>query len=141
MSPTVRAVVGAVDEQLDQTVVLQDGHAGFPLAPVDQDLALQVCLSPAGAGQRGRRRCPLQEAVPASSERAARGQPDANDVSPGGGARLAPIICRAEFRATQSTSSPRICRAMTIRWISLVPSPISQTLASRIMRSTGYSVV
>ena len=30
---------------------------------------------------------------------------------------------------------------MTMRWISLVPSPISQTLASRIMRSTGYSVV
>ena len=37
----------------------------------------------------------------------------------------------------QSVSSLRRCRAITIRWISDVPSPISQTLASRIMRSTG----
>jgi hypothetical protein len=37
----------------------------------------------------------------------------------------------------QSVSSFRRCRAMTIRWISEVPSPISQILASRIMRSTG----
>ena len=29
------------------------------------------------------------------------------------------------------------CRAITKRWISLVPSPISQILASRIKRSTG----
>jgi hypothetical protein len=29
------------------------------------------------------------------------------------------------------------CRAMTIRWISEVPSPISPILASRIIRSTG----
>ena len=41
----------------------------------------------------------------------------------------------------QSPIWPRISRAITIRWISLVPSPISQTLASRIIRSTGYSVV
>ena len=40
-----------------------------------------------------------------------------------------------------STTEPRIWRAMTSRWISLVPSPISQTFASRIMRSTGYSAV
>ena len=32
-------------------------------------------------------------------------------------------------------------RPMTNRWISFVPSPISQILASRIMRSTGYSLV
>ena len=32
-------------------------------------------------------------------------------------------------------------RAITRRWISLVPSPISQILASRIIRSTGYSLV
>jgi hypothetical protein len=30
---------------------------------------------------------------------------------------------------------------MTIFWTSLVPSPISQTFASRIIRSTGYSSV
>ena len=29
------------------------------------------------------------------------------------------------------------CRAITTRWISDVPSPISQIFASRIMRSTG----
>ncbi len=29
------------------------------------------------------------------------------------------------------------CRPMTKRWISFVPSPISHTLASRIIRSTG----
>ena len=38
------AMVGTVDQQLDQAVVLEDGHAGLPLAPVDQDLALQACL-------------------------------------------------------------------------------------------------
>jgi hypothetical protein len=32
-------------------------------------------------------------------------------------------------------------RAMTMRWISDVPSPISPIFASRIMRSTGYSLV
>ena len=36
------AVVGTVHQQLHQSVVFQDGHAGLPLAPVDQDLALQV---------------------------------------------------------------------------------------------------
>src|SRR5207253_5996053 len=41
----------------------------------------------------------------------------------------------------QSASSVRRFRAMTIRWISEVPSPISQILASRNMRSTGYSLV
>ena len=35
------------------------------------------------------------------------------------------------------TQSPWISREMTRRWISLVPSPISHTLASRIIRSTG----
>jgi hypothetical protein len=35
------AVVGPIDQELDQPIVFQDGHAGFPLAPVDQDLALQ----------------------------------------------------------------------------------------------------
>ena len=39
------AMVGTVDQQLDQPVVFQDRHAGFPLAPVDQDLALQVMTS------------------------------------------------------------------------------------------------
>ena len=51
------------------------------------------------------------------------------------------IYVTVDLRATQSTICPRIWRAMTSRWISLVPSPISHTLASRIMRSTGYSVV
>jgi len=30
-------------------------------------------------------------------------------------------------------------RAMIMRWISLVPSPITHSFASRHMRSTGYS--
>jgi hypothetical protein len=38
------AVVGAVYQELDQSVVFQDGHAGFPLAPVDQDFTLQAFL-------------------------------------------------------------------------------------------------
>ena len=38
-------------------------------------------------------------------------------------------------------SSRRSERAMTSRCISLVPSPISQIFASRIIRSTGYSFV
>src|SRR4029453_15000333 len=36
---------------------------------------------------------------------------------------------------------PRISRAMTMRWISDVPSPISVSLASRKMRSMGNSVM
>ncbi len=39
------------------------------------------------------------------------------------------------------SSSRKSVRAITIRWISLVPSPISQIFASRIIRSTGYSFV
>jgi hypothetical protein len=35
-------MVRAIDQQLYQSIVFQDGHAGFPLAPVDQDLALQI---------------------------------------------------------------------------------------------------
>ncbi len=41
----------------------------------------------------------------------------------------------------QSTRSDSSERAITMRWISEVPSPISHTLASRIIRSTGYSLV
>jgi hypothetical protein len=37
----------------------------------------------------------------------------------------------------QSVSSLSKWRAITIRWISDVPSPISQIFASRIIRSTG----
>ena len=40
--PDRAPMVRPVDQQLDQAVVFQDSHAGFPLAPVDQDLALQV---------------------------------------------------------------------------------------------------
>ena len=45
-------VVGAIHQQLHQPVVLEDGHAGLPLAPVDQDLALQAVRP-----RRGRRSC------------------------------------------------------------------------------------
>ena len=37
-------MIRTIHEQLHQTVVFQDGHAGFPLAPVDQDLTLQAFL-------------------------------------------------------------------------------------------------
>ena len=52
--------------------------------------------------------------------------------------------CRAELAsaATDVAGQDRSfnsSRAITIRWISLVPSPISRILASRIIRSTGYS--
>jgi hypothetical protein len=35
-------VVGTIHEQLYESVIFQDGHAGFALASVDQDLTLQV---------------------------------------------------------------------------------------------------
>ena len=41
------AVIGAVDQQLDQPIVFQDGHARLALAPVDQDLALHERTSAA----------------------------------------------------------------------------------------------
>ncbi len=36
------AMVRPVDEEFDQTVVLENGHAGFPLAPVDKNFALHA---------------------------------------------------------------------------------------------------
>jgi hypothetical protein len=36
------AMVGAVHQQLYQSIIFQDGHTGFPLTPVDQDLTLQL---------------------------------------------------------------------------------------------------
>ncbi len=41
------AMIGTVDQQLDQTIILEDGHARFALAPVDQDLALHERTSAA----------------------------------------------------------------------------------------------
>ena len=43
------AMIRPVHQQLDQTVVLEDGHAGLPLAPVDQNLALHAGTSTARA--------------------------------------------------------------------------------------------
>ena len=120
------AMVGAVDQQLDQPVVFQDGHAGLPLAPVDQDLALQACPTSAEDGGRKTNAPPGASFV----------EVEEDTSGPRGGRSGIGVGQRS-----QSTTSPRICRAITIRWISLVPSPISQTLASRIIRSTGYSVV
>ena len=48
--------------------------------------------------------------------------------------------CRGRPKAGRLSYAPRSrssWREITMRWISLVPSPISQTLASRIIRSTG----
>jgi hypothetical protein len=39
------AVIGPVHQQFYQPIVFQDGHAGFPLAPIDQDFTLQCDLS------------------------------------------------------------------------------------------------
>jgi hypothetical protein len=36
------AMVGTIDEQLDELVVLEDGNARLALAAVDEDLALQA---------------------------------------------------------------------------------------------------
>src|SRR5439155_196549 len=46
-----------------------------------------------------------------------------------------------ERRRGRGHESWRISRAMTSRWISDVPSPISVSLASRKIRSTGNSVM
>jgi hypothetical protein len=40
-------VIRTIHEQFDEPLVLQDRHTGFPLAPVYQDLALQVSTSAA----------------------------------------------------------------------------------------------
>ncbi len=52
---------------------------------------------------------------------------------------LHPVRATArEYRMRRQSSSCRNrCLAITMRWISDVPSPISQIFASRIMRSTG----
>ena len=75
------AVVGTVDQQLDEPVVLEDGHAGLPLAPVDQDLALQAMTSATAgdADPRAPRRPHTPRACPESglsvcSDRADRGR-------------------------------------------------------------------
>jgi hypothetical protein len=38
-------MVGTIYQQLYQPIVFQDGHAGFALAPIDQDFTLQCDLS------------------------------------------------------------------------------------------------
>jgi hypothetical protein len=45
-------MVGPVHEELDEAVVFQDCQAGFPLAPVDQDLTLQI-MADLSCGTRG----------------------------------------------------------------------------------------
>jgi len=45
--PDGAPMVGPIDEKLDQAVVFEDGQAGFPLAPVDENLALQLMTSAA----------------------------------------------------------------------------------------------
>ncbi len=40
--PDTAAVVWPIHQELYQSVIFQDGHAGFPLAPIDQDLTLQL---------------------------------------------------------------------------------------------------
>ncbi len=78
--------------------------------------------------------------------------PDASPLPPVGlfGTRLwwtatadegrPPTRASADEGDPQTTRNPRIRRAITSRWIWLVPSPISVSLASRKKRSTGYSV-
>ena len=91
------------------------------------------CLGPAPAGsQEGtyRGRAPGQEARTLAL--------DVNGMRPG--AQWLAQSGRCWIRQTATRSLSR-CRAMTIRWISDVPSPISPIFASRIIRSTGYSLV
>jgi len=38
-------VVGPIHQQLDEAVVLQDGHAGLALAAIDENLALHGVVS------------------------------------------------------------------------------------------------
>ena len=53
--------------------------------------------------------------------------------------RRGPAHRRREVSVMSTHEQRRISRAMTMRWISLVPSPISMSFASRCMRSTGTS--
>src|SRR5690606_38022262 len=46
-----------------------------------------------------------------------------------------------ESREGAHATALTVSRAMMARWISLVPSPISHSFASRSMRSTGNSLV
>ena len=133
------AMVRPVHQELDQTIVFEDGHAGFPLAPVDQDLAFQMLDLGRESGPSVTRTRPLRRLCPGLGGRS---MPQ-EGASPNG----PKYIRRKRYWAVRRGASasvadlPRISRAITIRWISLVPSPISHTLASRIIRSTGYSVV
>jgi hypothetical protein len=37
-------LIGAVNQQLDEPIVLEDGHSRFALAPVDQDFPLHATI-------------------------------------------------------------------------------------------------
>ena len=43
------AVIGTVDQQLDQPIIFQDRHPGLALAPIDQNLALHDANPSRGA--------------------------------------------------------------------------------------------
>ena len=95
-------MVGAVDQQLDQTVVFEDGHAGFPLAPVDQDLALQIRTSaaaerrPGASANRPPQHIGNRDPISAATRRPG-GVPDEEHTRAREAARQrsAPIICSA----------------------------------------------
>jgi hypothetical protein len=145
------AMIGAIDQQFDQTVVFQDGDAGLTLASVDQNFTLQMRPQPPLELRKNALSglaCPPPRGACRESallgcnciKEAGLGQWTVSDESAVVNHRSDgyPVFLSHD---SQSTSSPRMCRPITMRWISLVPSPISHTLASRIMRSTGYSVV
>src|SRR5690606_22941113 len=51
------------------------------------------------------------------------------------------VVVPAAAGSSEAVTSRSMLLAMTIRCTSLVPSPISQILSSRTLRSTGYSEV
>ncbi len=83
-----------------------------------------------------------REGVPAAATEDCLGEPGEHErraPPPLGGVSPDRKVMRGSHscKATQPASSFTRWRAITSRWISEVPSPISQILASRIIRSTG----
>ena len=61
------------------------------------------------------------------------------DMGPPGAGGCTPEVEYMSRRSSVSQASMPSSRAISIRWTSLVPSPISRILESRHIRATGYS--
>src|SRR5690606_9251206 len=155
-------LVRAVEHDLHQLTVFEQRHPGLLGCRAHEDLSPQRRLrSCAHRTPHGTSRAPDSPARESADEpvgrprrdrasgvvRRTRGRTrDRHPPPPRGSHRQAVTPARSRTGTCSDCSgsastSASTCRAMTSRCTSLVPSPISQIFASRIMRSTGYSLV